>query len=129
MATTTLPRSPNDAPVRGGLGVSRYDQVAGLLLATLLFFGCITLVMFLIWLSNRTFRVAVAVPVTVLEDIGGGGSGTGPLSGGIGELQQPDVSEVAVTSSEPAVEESLLAAASVVAERASELTVLDGDMT
>ena len=129
MATTTLLRSQHDAPASGGLGVSRYDQVAGLLLATLLFLGCITLVMFLIWLSNRTIRVAVAVPVTVLEDVGGGGSGSGPLSGGIGELEQPDVSEVAVTTDEPAVEQALVAAASVVAERASELTVLDGDMT
>lgn len=99
-----------------------------MLLATLFFFGCITLVMFLIWLSTRTVRVAVAVPVTVLEDVGGGGSGTGPLSGGIGELAQPDVGEVAATS-EPVVEQSLFAAASVVAERATDLTALDGDLT
>ncbi|HEX5102292.1 MAG TPA: hypothetical protein VFV87_00675, partial [Pirellulaceae bacterium] len=56
------------------LGVSRYDQVAGLLVAVLVLLGFITLMMFLIWLSTRMFWVAPAVPVTLL-DVGGGGSG------------------------------------------------------
>jgi hypothetical protein len=128
MATTTIDRSHAGPRSAGTLGVSRYDQVAGMLLATLLFFACVTLVMFLIWLSSRAVRVAVAVPVNVLEDVGGGGSGSGPVSGGIGDLEQPDVNEVAATA-EPAVEQSMVAAAAVVSERATDLTVLDGDMT
>jgi hypothetical protein len=128
MATSVRSRSRSTIPAHTGLGISRYDQVAGLLLATLLFFVCLTFVMFLIWLSSQLVRPTPAVPVTVLEDVGGGGSGTGPLSGGLGDLAQPDIGEVAATT-EPAIAQALLLAAAVVAERTTEITTLEGDLT
>jgi hypothetical protein len=74
------------------LRISRYDQTSGLLLTVLLTLGTITLLMFLIWLSSRTVWVSPAVPVTVLEDVGGGGSGN--MAPAEREIEEPPTSEV-----------------------------------
>ena len=75
MATSTAPRPKPVTHAATSLRLSRYDQVAGMLLATLLVMGTITALMTLILFADRLFWVTPAVPVTVLEDVGGGGSG------------------------------------------------------
>src|SRR5437763_1645795 len=105
---------PNRRPIRpsgqhaGSLHVSRYDRVAGILLSSLLVFGSITLLMFFVWLSSRLVWQAKAVPVTVLEDVGGGGSGT--ALGSEQQFEEPSPSEVQQTAAEQvSVEQSLTA--------------------
>jgi hypothetical protein len=117
-----------DRQLAPSLRASRYDQVASILVSALIVLGVVTLTMFLIWLSSRLVFVTPAVPVTVLEDVGGGGSGPGPLSGGQGELEAPSLNEMAIPT-EPPIEQSIGTVASVVAARMAELDVLDGDAT
>lgn len=117
-ASSKLSRDPRSAE----LVVSRYDQVAGMLVALLLILGFITLMMFLIWLSTRIFWVAPPVPVTLL-DVGGGGSGQ--VVGGEKELEEPNPEEITELV-DPPIEQSLEAISSVVTTEAQELDALDG---
>jgi hypothetical protein len=128
MATTSAHRPSRLEPHSGGLRVSRYDQVSSTLVAAVIVLGVVTLMMFLVWLSSRVLWVAPAVPVTVLDDVGGGGSGSGPYSGGEGELQEPSSDEFGAPTAPP-VEQSIGAIASVVAARTDDLEVLEGDTT
>jgi hypothetical protein len=106
------------------MGVSRYDQVSGMLVAVLCILGFITLMMFMIWLSTRMFWLSPAVPVKVLEDVGGGGSGES-FAGGERQLEEPSPEEVREVT-EPSVVESLQAISSVVTAEAVELEALEG---
>ncbi len=112
----------------GALRASRYDQVASLLLACLLVFGCITVLMFFIWLSRRILITRPAVPVTVLEDVGGGGSGQ--VLGTEQQFEEPspqEASQAATTSSAAvSLEQSLNAVATVVASNVQELDAVYG---
>src|SRR5262245_52712784 len=109
----------------GTLRVSRYDQVAGILLSTLLVFGSITLLMFFVWLSSRLVWQAKAVPVTVLEDVGGGGSGT--VLGSEQQFEEPSPAEVQQTTAEQIpVEQSLSSISTVVAAKAPEFDAIYG---
>jgi hypothetical protein len=125
MASRGRTRSPHPSLVGGGLRLSRYDQVAGLLLATLLVFGVITLLMFMIWLSSRLFWVTPAVPVTVLEDVGGGGSGQ--VLGSEQQFEEPSAAEVQQPVTEQvSVEQTLSSVASVVAAKAPDFDAIYG---
>jgi hypothetical protein len=107
-----VPTQPG--PQAGALRLSRYEQVSGMLLTSLLVMGVVTLMMFMVWLSSRIFWVTPAVPVTVLEDVGGGGSGQ--VFGSEQQLEEPGPEEVQVqTQTEMPAEQSLLAMSSVVA--------------
>jgi hypothetical protein len=116
---TTKARRLGDAE----LATSRYDQVSGLLVAVLVVLGFITLMMFLVWLSTRLFWVQPAVPVTILEDVGGGGSGQ--VLGGQQELEEPSPEELQEVT-EPPIEMSIESIAAVVSTEAVELEALDG---
>src|SRR5687768_11277774 len=105
------------------LATSRYDQVSGLLVAVLFVLGFITLMMFLVWLSTRLFWVQVAVPVTILEDVGGGGSGQ--VLGGEQELEEPSPEELQEVT-DPPIEMSIESIAAVVTTEAVQLEALDG---
>src|SRR5688572_30884090 len=128
MATSSSRASLRPGPTAGGLSVSRYDQVSSMLVSSVIVLGSATLVMFLIWLSGRVFFVTPPLPVTVLEDVGGGGSGSGPFAGGQGELEAPTSDEFGPATASP-VEQSIGAIAAVVAGRSSDLEVLEGDTT
>lgn len=98
MATITEKSKPAQRPVHqrrssrnAALQVSAYDQVSGMLLSLLLIVACVVGMMFLIWLSTRTWISTPAIPVMVLEDVGGGGSGVG---GGT-EVTEPNFEEPA----------------------------------
>lgn len=121
--------SPSSSPSRqefgsSELGVSRYDQVAGLLVAVLVVLGFVTLMMFMIWLSSRLFLVQPAVEVKVLEDVGGGGSGEN-LAGAPQELQEPSPEEVTEVQ-EPSVTDSISSISSIVASEAQNLEAFEG---
>jgi len=114
-------------PPDSSLRVSRYDQVSGLLVTVLLALGTITLLMFLVWLSSRTAWTVPAVPVTVLEDVGGGGSGN--MAPAERELVEPPPEEVQDIA-EPPVAASLEAISTIVSVEAAQLdaivTAVDG---
>jgi hypothetical protein len=106
------------------LEVSRYDQVAGLLVAVLIVLGFVTLMMFILWLSSRMFFLQPAVAVQVLEDVGGGGSGEN-LAGAEQELQEPSPEEVQQVE-EPSVSDSISSLTSIVTSQAQQLEALEG---
>ena len=105
------------------LRVSRYDQVSAMLVAVLVIFGFITLMMFLIWLSTRMFWVTPPVAVTMLEDVGGGGSGQ--LTGGERDFEEPNPEEINEVV-DPPIEQSLQSITAVVTTEAQELDALEG---
>lgn len=123
MSRTTRPTAPRPEP-HAGLGVSRYDQVSGLLVAVLIILGSVTTMMFLIWLSSRLFFLPQAVPVTVLEDVGGGGAGQ--LAPSERELEEPNPEEL-LQLLEPPIEQTIQTVASVVQVQYEELEALEGD--
>src|SRR5438552_3788337 len=125
MATRRPTKTLRSGQLAGSLRVSRYDQVAGILLSTLLVFGCITLLMFFVWLSSRLVWEAKAVPVTVLEDVGGGGSGT--VLGSEQQFEEPSPTEVQQTAAEQvSVEQTLNSISTVVAAKAPDFDAIYG---
>jgi hypothetical protein len=122
-STSNSPRSHLRLPPTE-LAVSRYDQVAGMLVAVLIVLGFITLLMFMLWLSTRLFLLQPPVAVTMLEDVGGGGSGEN-LAGGEQELQEPSPEEVQQVE-EPSVTDSLRAISSIVSSEAQQLDKIEG---
>jgi len=123
MASSGASLRSRPQPPTGGLRVSRYDQVAGMLLATLMVLGFVTLMMFMVWLSNRLFWVTPAVPVTVLEDVGGGGSGQ--VYGSEQQLEEPSPEEV-VQPTEIPIEQTLDSISTVVAAKAQDIEAVYG---
>jgi hypothetical protein len=99
-----------------------------MLLSALIVLGVATVMLFFVWLANRKLSLRPAIPVMVLEDVGGGGSGSGPLSGGLGDLEAPSLDDVAAQP-EPSVEQAIGSVASVVASRSADLDILEGDNT
>lgn len=125
MATTGPLKSPHSLAQAGNLRVSRYDQVAGMLLSSLLVLGVVTLLMFLIWISGRLFWVTPAVPVMVLEDVGGGGSGQ--VLGSEQQFEEPAPQEVQQQPvAEISVEQTLQSVSTVVASKAQEIDTVFG---
>lgn len=72
------PRDPAFAKPREPekLDVSTQDRASSMMVAVLVILAVIVLIMFAIWLSGRE-RTQVAVPVTIVEELGGGGAGSG----------------------------------------------------
>lgn len=119
---------PKVSPQIGaGLRVSRYDQVAGMLLATLMVMGTVTVLMTLILFANRLFRPKVAPPVTVLEDVGGGGSGT--VLGSEQQFEEPSAAEVPQSGIQLPVDQELQSVAGVVAAKAPDFDAIYGSPT
>jgi hypothetical protein len=118
-----IPQDSGQCSIR----VSRYDQVASTLVTSLIVFGCVTLLMFLMWLSTRDFGTRVSPPVTMLEDVGGGGSGQ--VLGTEQQFEEPSPQEApqtAATSSAISLEQRLNSVASVVASNVQELEAVYG---
>lgn len=122
MATITeKPQSPavrSGVPQRkrGDLRVSAYDQVSGMLIACLMIFSFVGLMMFMAWFSTRLWIPKPAVPVMVLEDVGGGGKGSGEGERYVEEeFEEPAATEMQDTTT-PKVEETLDAISLAVAQ-------------
>lgn len=102
------------------LRVSRYDQVAGMLLTLLILVGSAVGVMLLMWLSSRVFATQTAVPV-VMEEIG---SGDDTLGGGP-ELETPSMEELSQEFFEPELKDTLSVITTVVTDK---LPLLDNPL-
>jgi hypothetical protein len=96
-----------------GLGVSRYDRVASMLIALLVLVGTSVVILFILWLSSQIFGGTVAVPVT-LEEIG---TGDGPLGGMQLDAAMAEELGQETDLDEPAVENTLAAIADAVAHQ------------
>lgn len=71
---TTVPDSIHQKrPVEVDMRVSRYDQVAGLLISLLILIGCAVGIMFIIWLTMTLVFTQVAVPIKLIENVAGRG--------------------------------------------------------
>ena len=90
------------------LETSRYDRVAGMLLALLTLLGVLVSIMLVAWLTNRIFATQAAVPVT-MEEIGTDEDPWGPGN----DIEPPPAGENDVAEEEP--EEVLNAVADAVA--------------
>lgn len=96
-----------------------------MLLTSLLVLGTVTVVMFFLWLSSRVFFVTPAVPITMLEDVGGGGSGQ--TLGSDQQFDEPGPEEAPTTpQAEVSSEQSLQAVSAVVAAKAQDLEAVYG---
>lgn len=99
---TTVPRRK-----QGDLGVSAYEQVSGMLIACLMIFSFVALMLFMAWFSTRLWIPKPAIPVLVLEDVGGGGKGSGEGERYVEEeFEEPAATEMQDTTT-PKVEETL----------------------
>lgn len=127
MSATRRPSSLSNTQ-QAALRVSRYDQVASGLVTSLLVLVCITALMFVIWLSRRLNVPRGAVPVTVLEDVGGGGSGD--VLGSEQQFEEPSPQEASPTTATASgaisLEQSLNSVATVVAANVQDLDAVYG---
>ena len=96
------------------LRVSRYDNVAGWMLALLIVLGTLVACMLLVWLSNQIFASTEPVPIT-LEPIGDGD----PPWGDGDDIEPPPAEETELLEEE--IEEFLDAVADAVATRVAML--------
>jgi len=60
-------------PVEVDMRVSRYDQVAGMLVSLLILIGCAVGIMFIIWLTMTLVFRQAAVPIKLIENVAGRG--------------------------------------------------------
>ncbi len=116
-STLALPRKSAVAKANGATEVhlkrSLHDQVSGMMLSALWFLGFIVLLMFLVWLTSRFVWTRPPVPVMVLEDVGGGGSGAS-AEAGAQEFDEPAPDE-AEEFKEPDPEQTLTMLTEIVA--------------
>ena len=127
MSATAAPKPKRIVTEGSGLRASRYDQAAALLLATLMVMGTITVLMALVVFAERLFRPQVAPPVTVLEDVGGGGSGT--VLGSEQQFEEPSSAEVPQSGLQLPVEQELQSVAAVVAAKVPDFDAIYGTPT
>ncbi len=121
MASATLPSRPVRVNSEvAEMAPSRYEQVSGMMTAILMLIGMLTFMMFIIWLSSRLVWEVPIAKVKVLEDVGGGGSGS-TMTGGDQDLQEPSPEEMPEIT-EQKVEQSLESISSIVT---TEVLVLD----
>jgi hypothetical protein len=130
MSAPATTRSTSPAAT-SGLEVSRYDQVAGSLVSTLVVMGVLVAAMFVLWLASLPVRIPTAAPVRVLEDVGGGGFGDSFTPGMQREFFEPTSDEVPLppsteTTSMESITSSLAAVSSVVGAEAQTLDYLEG---
>src|SRR5580704_7489265 len=122
--TTVAPpssRRPHTPSATAGLKVSAYENVAGMLLALLLLVGALVGLLLMVWLSNRVFKVTPVVPVTLIEDVGGGRE-----DGVVGEsmeLNGPEAEEISRETGlgAPQMQSTLAMVADAIAVRQADL--------
>jgi len=109
---------------RESLNVSSQERASSMVVALLVLLGLIVLLMFLVWLSSRLQHMPTAVPVTVVDDLGGGGSGAG-TPGGEQSFEEVSPEEVQDLQ-EVNVEQTLQAVTDAVSTRAVNLEAMEG---
>lgn len=128
MSVATRPSKPRDPAFAKPrepekLDVSAQERASSLVLALLFILGFIVLIMFAIWLSTR-IKYNIAVPVTIVEDLGGGGSGNG-TPGAEQQLEEVSPEEVKDLQ-EVSVEQTLQAVTDAVSTQAVNLDAFEG---
>ncbi|MBN2024605.1 MAG: hypothetical protein JW809_17635 [Pirellulales bacterium] len=113
--------APPSTPVARGQGnrlyrleVSRYEQVASMLLALLVFFGAVVTIMVVVWLTGKIFASHAAVPFT-MEEIGSDEDPMGPGD----DIEPPPPQETDLEEEE--IDEIIEAVEDVVATRSAML--------
>jgi len=111
MSSATRPIANQGKPVRvdhaAGLQMSAQDKASSIVLVVLVSLGMFVLMMFGAWLSSRLRYEVPAIPVVVVDDLGGGGGGKGTAPG-VGDEQLEEVNPAEVKDlQEVSVEQSL----------------------
>jgi hypothetical protein len=106
------------------LDVSAQDRASSMLVAMLVILGLIVFLMFAIWLSSRLSYNPPPVPVTMVDDLGGGGSGNG-TPGAEQQLEEVSPEEVKDLQ-EVNVEQTLQAVTDAVSTQAVNLDAIEG---
>jgi len=71
---TSIPDSiRQERPIEVDMHVSRYDQVAGMLISLLILIGCAVGILFIIWLTMTLVFTQAAVPIKLIENVAGRG--------------------------------------------------------
>lgn len=103
------------------IAVSRYDQVASLLVSLLILIGTAVAIMFVIWLTSRFVFLPRSVPVTLVENIAGRGDRP---EGYERDLEPPGIEEMPELA-EPQIDTALEAVTDLLSNTVSALDVLD----
>ncbi len=129
MPSSTTPQPRVRPQTATALRASRYDQVAAMLVSTLLVMGTVTALMTMVLFADRLFLPAPEPPpVTVLEDVGGGGSGT--VLGSEQQFEEPNSTEAPPSSGvQLPIEQELQAVAALVAAKAPDFDAIYGSPT
>ena len=106
------------------IGTTKYEQASAMLSSMLLLLGMLTVVMFLVWLF-ATIVWDKPVAKLVLEDVGGGGSGSN-MTGGDKDLEEPNPEEVPEVV-EQKVEQTLESITSLVSTEVVALDSVGGE--
>jgi len=108
-------------PIEVDMQVSRYDQVAGMLISLLILVGCAVGIMFIIWLTMRLVFTQIAVPITLVENIAGRGDNP---PGFERDMLAPGMEEMPELA-EPQLEAALEAVTNAVSSVAASTDVLN----
>src|SRR5687768_5075588 len=103
------------------LRISSYDRVSSWLVALLVVVGVLVACLMMIYFSRQLIVERFAVPLTAVQNSGGGGTG-GVGAPGFGNDLEPPGTEEAPELSEPTIAETLSAVASAVATRSAIIT-------
>src|SRR4051812_37141738 len=109
------------------LDVSAQDRASSMVVALLVILGLIVFLMFAIWLSSRLSYNPPPVPVTIVDNLGGGGSGNG-TPGGEQQLEEVSPEEVKDLQ-EVNVEQTLQAVTDAVSTQAVNLDAFEGGVS
>jgi hypothetical protein len=103
------------------LRISSYDRVSSWLVALLVVVGVLVACLMMIYLSRQLVVERFAVPLTAVQNSGGGGTGGVGAPGFGNDLEPPGIEE-APELSEPTIAETLSAVASAVATKSAFIT-------
>jgi len=121
---TAVPESLNrKKPVDVDMRVSRYDQVAGMLISLLILIGCAVGIMFIIWLTMTLVFRQKAVPIKLIENVAGRGDNP---PGFERDMLAPGMEEMPELA-EPQLEAALEAVTNAVSSIAASTDVLQTD--
>jgi len=124
VATISSGKKRNRLVGSEAMGVSQYDRVSGLLVATIIFVGFFVLVMFLVVLTHMlNFREA-AVKVTLIEPFGRGENAKGYER----DMEEPGLEEIEEFT-EPRIEETFEAVTDTITNNAAALMSLNTGAT
>jgi len=108
-------------PIEVEMKVSRYDQVAGMLISLLILIGCSVGIMFIIWLTMTLVFTQIAVPIKLIENIAGRGDNP---PGFERDMLAPGMEEMPELA-EPQLEAALEAVTNAVSSVAASTDVLN----